>query len=370
MGDLLPVAAMAAPLALGMLPMIASALAGLGSGGGGGGAAPVAADAGGGVVGGGMSPEAQRALQVLRELEAVYGGGDPSDPQGRELGRGSGVSSGRGAGAASIRATRLFQRTAAKAFNNLDNQLVSYVRGLAGSNKVDKKAVVGLVREVNVALAELGPQAYTKAGQRKVHQILTAALQKAQAIVSGGQAKSADTAAAINRLTKQYLYNIAGKNYRPPSRPGVSADNIPGGQNPQVADMYRYLVSHYGLTPAQAAGILGNIQVESGFRTDAFNPREGAIGLCQWLGGRRRNLERFAATYGKPVTDWKVQIDFMMHELRSGESGAYARLRAAQTPAAAAAVFDQYYERSSGEARGQRMAYANAIAAAMRNVPA
>ncbi|MEU2036941.1 phage tail tip lysozyme, partial [Nocardia amamiensis] len=157
---------------------------------------------------------------------------------------------------------------------------------------------------------------------------------------------------------------------RPPSRPGIPADNIPGGQNPQVADMYRYLVSHYGLTPAQAAGILGNIQVESGFKTDAFNPREGAIGLCQWLGGRRRNLERFAATYGKPVTDWKVQIDFMMHELRSGESGAYARLRAAQTPAAAAAVFDQYYERSSGEARGQRMAYANAIAAAMRNVSA
>ncbi|MGK8553110.1 DUF4226 domain-containing protein [Nocardia gipuzkoensis] len=215
-GDLLPVAAMAAPLALGMLPMIASALAGLGSGGGGGGA-PVAADGGsGGVVGGGMSPEAQRALQVLKALEAVYGGGDPSDPQVRELGRQLGVSpGGRGATAGSVRATRLFQRTAAKAFNNLDNQLVAYVRGLAGSNKVDKKAVIGLVREVNVALAELGPQAYTKAGQRKVHQILTAALQKAQAIVSGGQAKSADTAAAINRLTKQYLYNIAGKNYKP-----------------------------------------------------------------------------------------------------------------------------------------------------------
>ncbi|WP_157129606.1 DUF4226 domain-containing protein, partial [Nocardia amamiensis] len=213
-GDLLPVAAMAAPLALGMLPMIASALAGLGSGGGGGGAAPVAAD-GGGETGGGLSPEALRALRVLKALEAVYGGGDPSDPQVRELQQQLGVSPGRGAGATSrsVRATRLFQRTAATAFNNLDNQLVAYVRGLAGSNKVDKKAVVGLVREVNVALAELGPQAYTKAGQRKVHQILTAALQKAQSIVSGGSAKSADTAAAINRLTKQYLYNINGKNY-------------------------------------------------------------------------------------------------------------------------------------------------------------
>ncbi|MBF6223410.1 hypothetical protein IU479_35690, partial [Nocardia abscessus] len=149
---------------------------------------------------------------------------------------------------------------------------------------------------------------------------------------------------------------------------GQSGDNIPGGSNPQPADIYRYLISKYGLTPAQAAGIVGNMKVESGFNTAAYNPREGAIGLCQWLGGRRQNLERFAAARGKPVTDWKTQVDFMMSELRTNESGAYGHLRAAQTPAAAAAVFDQYYERSSGAARGQRIAYANSLAAAMRNV--
>ncbi|WP_181725694.1 phage tail tip lysozyme [Nocardia gipuzkoensis] len=305
---------------------------------------------------------------MLKQLERVYGEADPSDPKVRELQQQLGISPGKGAGARSIRAKQLFQRNAAKAFNNVDNQLVSYMRGLAGSNKVDKKAIVGLVREVNVALAELGPQAYTKAGQQKVHQILTAALQKAHAIVSGGQAKSSDMAGAINRLTKQYLYNIAGKNYTPPTGSGQSGDNIPGGSNPQPADIYRYLISKYGLTPAQAAGIVGNMKVESGFNTGAYNPREGAIGLCQWLGGRRQNLERFAAARGKPVTDWKTQVDFMMSELRTNESGAYGHLRAAQTPAAAAAVFDQYYERSSGAARGERIAYANSLAAAMRNV--
>ncbi len=170
-----------------------------------------------------MSPEAARALEVLKQLERVYGEADPSDPKVRELQQQLGISPGKGAGARSIRAKQLFQRNAAKAFNNVDNQLVSYMRGLAGSNKVDKKAIVGLVREVNVALAELGPQAYTKAGQQKVHQILTAALQKAHAIVSGGQAKSSDMAGAINRLTKQYLYNIAGKNYTPPTTGGAGA---------------------------------------------------------------------------------------------------------------------------------------------------
>ncbi|MBF6470127.1 DUF4226 domain-containing protein, partial [Nocardia beijingensis] len=209
---------MAGMMAMGMLPMIASALAGLGGGGGnGGGAAPVAGAGADGSGAAGMSPEAARAMDVLKQLEGVYGEGEPVDPQARELPQQSGGVSGSGATTRAVRAKRLFQRNAAKAFNNVDNQLVSYVRGLKGSNKVDKKAIVKLVREVNVALAELGPQAYTKAGQQKVHQILTAALQKAHAIVSGGSATSSDTAAAINRLTKQYLYNIAGRNYTPPT---------------------------------------------------------------------------------------------------------------------------------------------------------
>ncbi|WP_157171024.1 DUF4226 domain-containing protein, partial [Nocardia araoensis] len=212
------VAPMAGMMAMGMLPLIASALAGLGGGGGnGGGSAPVASGGADGSGAAGMSPEAARAMDVLKQLEGVYGEGEPADPQARELPQQSGGSSGSGATTRAIRAKQLFQRNAAKAFNNVDNQLVSYVQGLKGSNKVDRKAIIKLVREVNVALAELGPQAYTKAGQQKVHQILTAALLKAQSIVSGGNVTSSDTAAAINRLTKQYLYNIAGKNYTPPT---------------------------------------------------------------------------------------------------------------------------------------------------------
>ncbi|MGO4649944.1 phage tail tip lysozyme, partial [Nocardia sp. 2YAB30] len=195
------------------------------------------------------------------------------------------------------------------------------------------------------------------------HQILTAALLKAQAIVSGGQTSATDTANAINRLTAQYLYNIAGKNYT-----GTAQSGSTGGQNPQAKDIYQYLISRYGFTPAQAAGILGNMQVESSFNTAAYNSGEGAIGLCQWEGGRRRQLEQFAAAQGKSVTDWRVQVDFMMSELGGGESSAYSYIRSAQTPAAAAAYFDQYYERSSGAARGQRMANANQIAQAMASV--
>ncbi|WP_280485906.1 phage tail tip lysozyme [Nocardia cyriacigeorgica] len=172
--------------------------------------------------------------------------------------------------------------------------------------------------------------------------------------------------------TPTFGSNLPGDVYTGGDIP-TTADAAPldGGERTTAEKIYRRLIDEYGLTPAQAAGIIGNMQVEApGLNTGAYNPNEGAYGLCQWLGGRRENLEAFAASRGKKVGDWETQVDFMMHELQGSESAAYARLRATDTPAAAAAVFDQYYERSSGQARGQRIANANNVAAAMAGVSA
>ncbi|WP_063057961.1 phage tail tip lysozyme [Nocardia sienata] len=161
---------------------------------------------------------------------------------------------------------------------------------------------------------------------------------------------------------------------------GVSAQPIGEGVMAKLEDLYKYLLEK-GFSPAQAAGILGNFQVEApGFNTGAYNPGEAAIGLAQWQGGRRANLEAFAAAQGKSVTDWKTQIDFMVHEMRGtpgisgmgarSESAAYNSLMGAGSASAAAQVFDGEYERSSGDARGQRVANAESIAISMRNVKA
>ncbi|MBF6351361.1 MULTISPECIES: C40 family peptidase [Nocardia] len=207
-----------APMALmagaGLLPILGSALAGL-LGGGSGGGQPAAE--------GQMSPEAQKALEALDLLAEVYGDGPTDDPQVKKLreelglteessdGSSPGSTGASGETARMVKARQLFQKNAATAFNNLDNQLANYIKRLAGDNSVDKKAVTSLIREVNVALAELGPQAYTKEGQQKVREILTRALKKAHGIVSGGQTNANETAAAIDKLTNQYLYNIAGQ---------------------------------------------------------------------------------------------------------------------------------------------------------------
>ncbi|MBF6334594.1 peptidoglycan DD-metalloendopeptidase family protein [Nocardia abscessus] len=237
---LAPAAMMAGSMAMMALPMLASALSGLAGGGSGAGSGgsnaptPTAAD------GAALTPEAQQALEALRKLEALYGtDGDAAGTPG--LGARPSGSVGSGAGATAIKARALFQKNAAKAFDNLDNDLARYISGLAGNSRADRKAVVRLIREVNVQLAELGPSAYTKEGQRKVHQILSEALRKAQTIVRGGQAKATETAAMVDRLTAQYLNGIAGKHTR-------LASALPGDGRPRSPlDPGKYrITSHYG----------------------------------------------------------------------------------------------------------------------------
>lgn len=120
-----------------------------------------------------------------------------------------------------------------------------------------------------------------------------------------------------------------------------------------------------GWSPAQAAGIVGNLQAESGRRLDtqAFNPEgggRGAQGIAQWRGSR---LDDFSNLYGKNVRDSSLieQLEFVQWELNNTESAAGRALRSTQTAAEAAEVFENTYERAGGSALTQRIANANNI---------
>ncbi|MFE2961050.1 phage tail tip lysozyme [Nocardia tengchongensis] len=142
---------------------------------------------------------------------------------------------------------------------------------------------------------------------------------------------------------------------KPSATQPVSTRDRPAGQAASPQAIYNRLRTEYRLTHEQAAGILGNISQESGFDTGAIGDHGSAFGLCQWRLGRRAGLEQFAAARGKSVTDWEVQVDYMMAELGSDQSDAWSHLRSAKTPRNAAEVFDQYFERSDGKARFKRV---------------
>ncbi|CAN5265273.1 hypothetical protein BH10CYA1_BH10CYA1_36220 [soil metagenome] len=145
---------------------------------------------------------------------------------------------------------------------------------------------------------------------------------------------------------------------------GTSSSGAPlgAGEKVQAGELYKFFTDQ-GFTAAQASGILGNIQTESNFKTNAYNSGEGAIGLCQWEGSRRTELEAFAAAdpEHRPVTDWHVQAEFIMHELNGSENSAMAAIKAANTPQEAAFAFQHDYERSSSASLGDRVANAGNI---------
>lgn len=99
-----------------------------------------------------------------------------------------------------------------------------------------------------------------------------------------------------------------------------------------------------GFSNNTIAGIMANMQAESGFNPNAINSSSKASGLCQWLGERKKNLQ---STYG---SNWNVlenQLEFMFAELNSSErtTMAYLRNNAGDTPRNITENFCFYYER-------------------------
>jgi hypothetical protein len=141
--------------------------------------------------------------------------------------------------------------------------------------------------------------------------------------------------------------------------------------NAQAA--FEYFVSQ-GMTPAQAAGIVGNLQGESGqgLNTGAINPGDGrdgsdSIGVAQWNGPRARALKAYAESKGVPWTDLNTQLEFLHSELKGPEGTAYKGLQAAQTPEEAARAMLAYERPKDWNKPGshpERAKYATAAFAA------
>lgn len=140
-----------------------------------------------------------------------------------------------------------------------------------------------------------------------------------------------------------------------------------------------------GLSLAQAAGIVGNLQVESGLKPnireggrlvdDTYTPENGVgFGLAQWTWtGRQKPLVDFTKQMGVPVTDLGGQLGFIWHELEGPYLPALNKLRSTQDPAEAAVVFHNDYEKSAqspAQVRATRGVYAQKIYDKYKDAPA
>jgi hypothetical protein len=117
----------------------------------------------------------------------------------------------------------------------------------------------------------------------------------------------------------------------------------PTSQSGKTAEAMRYFQSQ-GWTEAQAAGIVANLQAESGLDPHIVGDGGAAYGLGQWHPDRQANFERFTGHSIRSST-FAEQLQFVQWELTHTESAAGNALKGADSAGEAAAIFCRLYER-------------------------
>lgn len=108
-----------------------------------------------------------------------------------------------------------------------------------------------------------------------------------------------------------------------------------------------------GLSPAQAAGVVGNLKQES-----SLSPTSPGGGLAQWGGARLSALQSYSAARGLSWQSTNAQLKFIWQELNTTERASLGPLLAAKTPETAARAFSEHYERPGIPAMSNREQYA------------
>jgi len=165
----------------------------------------------------GTSPAVQDAINVLQQLQGIYGNGNTGSTStgttGTGTGSASGTSTGTGSTADAIKAHDLYQQNVSSAFNAIDNTLANDITAFAGGHAVDQTQLDSLLKSVDAALAGVGSNALlTTTGQQQITQILTTALDQAEKLAGNTTVNARTTATDINSLANQYLLILSGEN--------------------------------------------------------------------------------------------------------------------------------------------------------------
>ena len=108
----------------------------------------------------------------------------------------------------------------------------------------------------------------------------------------------------------------------------------------------------FGLSKNQAAGVVGNLDHESGgFQymqeiSPAVAGSRGGWGYAQWTGPRRRDFEKWAADRGLNPSSYEANYGFLAHEMtNTWEKRVVPRLKRTNSVEDATRVFQDVFLR-------------------------
>ena len=122
-----------------------------------------------------------------------------------------------------------------------------------------------------------------------------------------------------------------------------------------------------GLTSFQAAGIVGNLDQESGVDPSSVQAGGPGRGIAQWsVGGRwdtdaNDNTVAYASQHGQSVLSLQLQLDFIWYELTSFSGYGLGALRGSTNITDATVAFETDFEGCGTCDQATRIAYAQAV---------
>lgn len=113
----------------------------------------------------------------------------------------------------------------------------------------------------------------------------------------------------------------------------------------------QYLKSELNINTAAAAGILVNLEFESGFDSEKEGDGGAAYGICQWRGERWTQMVSFCLDNGYSPSSMEGQLAFLVHDLQENYIYPYDLIRMVSDTwdgaTDAAYYFCAYYEAPS-----------------------
>jgi len=137
---------------------------------------------------------------------------------------------------------------------------------------------------------------------------------------------------------------------------GENVDNYP-----HIKSAWTYFLS-VGWSPAQAAGIVGNLMQESGWRIDPTDTDGVAHGIAQWQGGRLQPMWSWVAAWAADPKNademqkagdlpgknsFRGQLHYIEHDLLTDHNGVAKIIKGDSDPVQAANDWNKYYEVSA-----------------------
>ena len=92
----------------------------------------------------------------------------------------------------------------------------------------------------------------------------------------------------------------------------------------EIAEILR---AGLGVNDAAIAGIMGNLQGESGFNPHKIGDDGGAYGICQWRGPRLDQMVEYCEDHGLNPVSRDGQLNFLIYDLMNNYIYAYDQIR-------------------------------------------